>query len=177
MSAVYHINHQGGTRSARCLQVTNKMHSWSALKRLSLKAVYKAADLLSRTGPLPGEWRIHPEVLRLVLGQFGMAKIDLFATAVTAHCSLWFSLNSQGDPLGIYALSQKWLEELLFAFPPLPLIPLVLRRVALCRHKVLLVAPRWPKTHCFPTLIRLVLGHPWQLPRRADLLSQAEGQI
>ncbi len=55
MSAVYYINHQGGTRSARCLQVTKKLLSWSSLKLLSLKAVYipgvanKAADLLSRT--------------------------------------------------------------------------------------------------------------------------------
>ncbi len=100
MSAVYHINHQGGTRSARCLQVTKKLLSWSSLKLLSLKAVYipgvanKAADLLSRTGPLPEEWCLHPEVVRLIWGQFGMAKIDLFATVETAHCNLWFSLNS-----------------------------------------------------------------------------------
>ncbi len=95
MSAVYHINHQGGTRSARCLQVTKKLLSWSYLKLLSLKAVYipgvanKAADLLSRTGPLPGEWCLHPEVVKLIWGQFGMAKIDMFATAETAHCNLW----------------------------------------------------------------------------------------
>ncbi len=93
MSAVYHINHQAGTRSARCLQVTKKLLSWSSLKLLSLKAVYipgvanKAAYLLSRTGPLLGEWRLHPEGVRLIWGQFGMAKIDLFATAKTAHCS------------------------------------------------------------------------------------------
>ncbi len=47
------INHQGGTRSAQCLQVTKKLLSWSSLELLSLKAVYipgvanKAADLLS----------------------------------------------------------------------------------------------------------------------------------
>ncbi len=93
MSAVYHINHQAGTRSARCLQVTKKLLSWSSLKLLSLKAVYipgvvnKAAYLLSRTGPLSGEWRFHPEGVRLIWGQFGMPKIDLFATAKTAHCS------------------------------------------------------------------------------------------
>ncbi len=40
MSAVYHINHQGGTRSARCLQVIKKLLSWSSLRLLSLKAVY-----------------------------------------------------------------------------------------------------------------------------------------
>ncbi len=40
MSAVYHITHQGGTRSARCLQVTKKLLSWSSLRLLSLKAVY-----------------------------------------------------------------------------------------------------------------------------------------
>ncbi|KAI2648570.1 Gag-Pol polyprotein [Labeo rohita] len=82
---------------------------WSSQKLLSLKAVYipgvanKAEDLMSRTGPLPGECRLHPKVVRLIWGQFGMAKIDLFATAETTHCNQWYSLSNQGDPLGIDA--------------------------------------------------------------------------
>ena len=61
-SAVFHVNHQGGTRSLRSLQVARKLLEWAFTHLASLRAVYipgvwnRAADLLSRTGPLPGEW-------------------------------------------------------------------------------------------------------------------------
>lgn len=79
MSAVNHFNHQGGTRSALCLQAKTELLLQAFLKLSSLRAVYipgvanKAADLLSRTGPLPGEWHLHPEVVRLIWGsvQYG----------------------------------------------------------------------------------------------------------
>ncbi|XP_049892045.1 uncharacterized protein si:ch211-79h18.2 [Epinephelus moara] len=37
--------------------------------------------------------------------------------------------------------------------------------------------PTVAKRHWFPTLLRLVHGQPWPLPLRADMLSQAGGQI
>ncbi|XP_052449323.1 uncharacterized protein LOC128011199 [Carassius gibelio] len=183
MSAVYYINHQGGTRSLRCLQETRRLLFWAHPRLASLRAIYipgkvnRAADLLSRTGPLPGEWRLHPEVVHLIWTRFGRAHTDLFASAETTHCKMWFSLSGQGGPLGLDALSHEWPGGLLYAFPPLPLIPHVLKRVDLGCYKILLIAPKWPKRHWFPLLLRLVQGHPWPLPTRTDLLSQVEGQI
>ena len=109
--------------------------------------------------------------------RFGLARADLFATHENAHCELWFSLVGQGGPLGLDALSAEWPDGLLYAFPPLPLIPQVLHRVRLGRYRILLIAPRWPGRHWFPDLLRLVHGSPWPLPIRPDLLSQAGGLI
>ncbi|XP_037637109.1 uncharacterized protein LOC119494940 [Sebastes umbrosus] len=182
-AAVYHVNHQGGTKSLRCLKVAQRLLPWAFPRLASLKAVYvpgvlnRAADLLSRSGPLPGEWRLHPEVVASLSTQFGMAQVDLFASKETAHCQLWFSLRPPGGPLGLDALSHEWPKGLLYAFPPLPLIPHVLDRINRGHYKVLLVAPRWPGRHWFPALLRLVHGRPWPLPLRADLLSQAGGKI
>ena len=182
-STVYHINHQGGTRSLRCLQETRRLLLWAFPRLASLRALFipgvenLAADLLSRTGPLPGEWRLHPQVVTLLWCQFGRAQADLFASTETAHCKLWFSLESRGAPLGLDALSHEWPRGLLYAFPPFPLIPHVLHRVAAGHCQVLLIAPRWPGRPWFPALLRLVHGQPWPLPVRADLLSQAGGQI
>ena len=70
--------------------------------------------------------------------------------------------NGRGGSLGLDALSHKWPEGLLYAFPPLQLIPQVLHRVTVGRYKVLLIAPQWPRKHWFPRLLGL--------PGRVDLL-------
>ena len=61
--AVCYINPQGGTRSLHCLKVAQKLHFWSLPGLTSLRAIpgdlNQAADLLSRSGHHPGEWRIH----------------------------------------------------------------------------------------------------------------------
>lgn len=41
-------------------------------------------------------------------------------------------------------------------------------------YRVLLVAPCWTGRTWFPDLIQLIQDHPWQLPSRADLLSQVD---
>ncbi|KAJ8004404.1 hypothetical protein DPEC_G00135360 [Dallia pectoralis] len=71
---------------------------WSHGKLLSLRSIFipgylnQGADSLSRQGPRPGEWRLHPEVVELLWSHFGRAEVDLFASRETSHCPLWFSL-------------------------------------------------------------------------------------
>ncbi len=79
---------------------------WSQGKLLSLQAPYIpgthniGADILSRQGLRPGEWRLHPEVVELIWREFGQAQVDLFASRETFHCPLWFSLTHPA-PLGL----------------------------------------------------------------------------
>lgn len=182
-SAVYHVNHQGGTKSARLLQVSTDLLTWAAPRLASLRAMYlpgeqnQPADFLSRQRPPSGEWRLHPEVVHAIWGRYGRAEVDLFASEASTHCRLWFSLAEETSPLGQDALAHAWPETLLYAFPPLPLIRPVLQRVLQGGHTVLLVAPLWPGRTWFPLLHRLCCGAPWHLPDRKDLLSQLGGRI
>nr|XP_061814201.1 uncharacterized protein LOC133604909 [Nerophis lumbriciformis] len=182
-AAVYHINHQGGTRSAHLLEASRRLLVWAAPRLASLRAAYlpgqlnRLADSLSRRRLPPGEWRLHPEVVRAIWGVFGQAEVDLFASRESAHCPLWFSLGERSSPLGQDALAHPWPRVLLYAFPPLPLIWLTLRRVSLEGHSLLLVAPFWPARLWFPLLRSLCVGEPWCLPERRDLLSQLGGQL
>ncbi len=66
-----------------------------------------------------------------------------------------------------------WPNLLLYAFPPIALIPLVIRPVREQEHKVLLVAPLWRNQHWFSELSQLLVAAPWPIPLRQDLLSQA----
>ena len=65
--------------------------------------------------------------------------------------------------------------RLLYAFPPLELIPQVLARVRVLGVRLLLVAPAWGSWR--QDVAPLLYRDPWQLPLRVDLLTQARGEI
>ncbi len=181
-AVVFYINHQGGLRSRPLYKLAHQILVWSQDKLLSLRAVHipgylnVGADILSRQGPRPGEWMLHPEVVKQIWRVFGQAQVDLFATRQTSHCPLWFSLTHPA-PLGLDAMVQTWPRLRLYAFPPIALLPGVLERVRRDGVRLLLVAPFWPGRVWFSDLISLLDGSPWEIPVRRDLLSQAEGMI
>ncbi|XP_072219103.1 uncharacterized protein [Leuresthes tenuis] len=182
-SAVYHINHQGGTRSKQGLQVSKQLLTWAFPHFLSLRAIHlpgiqnKVADVLSRQGLPQGDWRLHPEVVEMIWSKYGRAEVDVFASESSTHCPLWYSLMRGTSPLGQDALAHAWPPRLLYAFPPIPLIRVTLERVRQKGHRLLLVAPNWPGRPWFPVLLKLLQGEPWRLPRRPDLLSQMGGRV
>ncbi len=148
-AVVSYINHQGGLRSRPLYKLAHQILVWSQDKFLSLRAVYipghlnVGADILSRQGPRPGEWSLHPEVVKQIWRVFGQAQVDLFATHQTSHCPLWYSLTHPA-PLGLDAMVQTWPRLRLYAFPPIILLPGVLERVRRDGVRLLLVAPFWP---------------------------------
>ncbi|KAI2644160.1 hypothetical protein H4Q32_028378 [Labeo rohita] len=76
-AVVYYINHQGGLWSRPLYKLAHQILVWSQNKLLSLRAVQipghlnVGADILSRQGPRPGEWMLHPEVVRQIWEIFG----------------------------------------------------------------------------------------------------------
>ncbi len=122
-AAVSYINRLGGIRSHRMSQLARHLLLWSHMQFKSLRAVHipgqlnRAADALSRQLTFPGEWRLHPETIRLIWSRFGEAQVDLFASPESSHCQLYFSLTE--GPLGTDALAHSWPRALCkYAFPP-----------------------------------------------------------
>ncbi|KAL0195610.1 hypothetical protein M9458_009182, partial [Cirrhinus mrigala] len=154
---------------------------WSQDKLLSLRAVHLplrvnvGADVLSRQGQRPGEWMLHPEVVKQIWKEFGPAQVDLFASRENAQCPLWYSL-AHPAPLGLDAMVQTWPRLRLYAFAPIALLS-VLERVRRDGVSHLLVAPYWPGRVWFSDLNSLLDGSPWEIPVRRDLLSRAGGTI
>lgn len=125
----------------------------------------------------PGRSRLHPEIQssKGIWKTSCDAQVDLFASADTTHCHLWFSEHDQDSPLGQDAFAHYWLDLLLYAFSPVPLIHALLDRVQREKHCILLVALRWPSLAWFPLLLSLhtpLETSPWK-----DLLSQMGGQV
>ncbi|KAL0185744.1 hypothetical protein M9458_017414, partial [Cirrhinus mrigala] len=124
----------------------------------------------------PGEWMLHPEVVKQIRRFFVQAQVDLFATQENAQCPRWFSLFHPAL-MGLNAMVQTWPRLRLYAFPPIALLPGVLERVRRDGVSLLLLAPYWPGRVWFSDLISLLDGSPWEIPIRRDLLSQAGGSI
>ncbi len=181
-AVVSYIIHQGGLRSRPLYKLAHQILLWSQDKFLLLRALFipgylnVGPDVLSRQGPRPGEWMLHPEVVKQIWRMSYQVEVDLFATRVNAQCPLWFSLAPPA-PLGLDAMVQTWPRLRLYAFPPIALLPGVLMRVRRDGVRLLLVAPCWPGRVWFSDLISLLDSSPWEVPIRRDLLSQAGGAI
>ncbi len=181
-AAVSYINRLGGIRSHRISQLTRHLLLWSHMQFKSLRAVHipgqlkRAADALSRQLTFPGEWRLHPETIRLIWSRFGEAQVDLLASPEFSHCQLYFSLTE--GSLGTDALAHSWPRALRkYAFPPVSLLAQTLCKLREDEEQVLLVAPHWPTRTWFPELISLATAPPWRIPLRKDLLSQGLSTI
>ncbi|KAI2652610.1 Gag-Pol polyprotein [Labeo rohita] len=155
-----------------CLEMLALAHQilvWSQDKLLSLRAVHvpghlsMGADILSRQGLRPGEWMLHPEVVKQIWRVFGQAQVDLFATQENAQCPHWFSLTHPA-PLGLDAMVQTWPRLRLYAFPLITLLPGVLERVCWDGDRLLLVAQYWPARAWFSDLIPSSTALPGRFP-------------
>ena len=180
ITTMAYINRQGGLASRTLDTLAIELTLWCDRHLRSIRAQHLAghlnlgADLLSRGRYYYGDWSLHPEAARLIFEKYGEPSVDLFATRRNAKCPRFFAL-ADADALGGDAMAQVWPRELLYAFPPLHLIPPLLERIRLEGHSVLLVAPAWGtwRSEVSP----LLYAPPWHLPPRRDLVSQAEGSI
>ena len=185
VSAAAYINKQGGVRSSALHQKAVELWLWAHQYLLSLRALRIAsaqnfrANLMSCGGPRQNEWRLHPDIVRLIWQRFGTALVDLFVSRDNTHCRWWFSLNPRDLLLlGMDALTHTpWPRVLLYAIPPLQLILPLLERVRQERLSLIKVALENRSALCFPELAALSQTAPWPVPFRPDALSQAHGTV
>ncbi len=176
MSVVSYINHQGGVSSKRLFILAERLLEWAQVNLRSLRAAHlpgrlnQGADMLSQSNVPSEEWMLHPQVVQKIWKIFGKAEVDLFASKDNSHCPIYYSKDRD-------ALAHDWPNLLLYAFPPIALLPQVVRRVREQGHKVLLVAPLWRNQPWLSELTQLLTAAPWPVPLRRDLLSQANGTI
>ncbi|XP_069593271.1 uncharacterized protein [Ranitomeya imitator] len=135
VTAVSFLKHQGGSRHYLFQELAGRIFRWAEKSVLSISAIHLEGsqnvipDYLSRRRVFATEWELNQEIFQDLCRHWGTPSIDLFANRRNSKVSRFFSLNPQDLPEGIDALSQEWTEPLSYVFPPLALVPAVLRKI------------------------------------------------
>ena len=175
-----YVNKQGGLSSPALDRLARELTLWCDARLASIRASHvpgllnSGADLLSRGRPRYEDWSLHPSVVRQIWFRYGQPQVDLFASEENTKCARFFSLRGR-PPMGLDALAHDWPRELLYAFPPLELIPQTLERVRRFKLTVLLVAPGWGVWRS--EITPLLYDDPLPLPPLRDLLRQGGDEI
>ncbi len=89
-SGVAYRIYQGGLYSRPLYRLVRQILVLAQGRLRSLRAVYipgllnMGADILLRQGLRPGEWMLHPDVVKQIWRVFGQVQVDLFASQETA---------------------------------------------------------------------------------------------
>ena len=165
-----YLNKQGGARSFSLSKRAEVVLLWCQERDISLTAKYIPgklnilADPLSRSHMvLPTEWTIVHKALEPVWRHWFKPDVDLFATQFNKRLILYVSPVPDPQAWAIDAMSLPWDSLLAYAFPPLPILPKVLKKAREDQATLILIAPRWESQHWFPELLSLTHERPLQL--------------
>jgi hypothetical protein len=96
--------------------------------------------------------------------------VDLFASCQSAQTRRFFGWDAEDRPEAIDALSQRWDFSLACAFPPIPLLQRVVRKLEASRGTFLLVTPLWGARTWFASHQALVVEDVHHLLMSANLV-------
>ncbi|XP_073430315.1 sex comb on midleg-like protein 2 isoform X4 [Dendrobates tinctorius] len=166
-TAVAYVNHQGGTRSQAAMREVGLVLRWAEKNRVVISAVHIpgvenwAADFLSRQGVAAGEWSLHPEIFQQICQRWGTPDVDLMASRENAKVLRFVARSLDPQAIAADALVLPWNQfRLPYLFPPLPLLPRVIRKIRREKVPAILLAPDWPRRAWYADLVQLVVDVP-----------------
>ena len=166
-----YINKQGGTHSRSLNIQALEFWTWCLQREITPSASHipglqnLSADCLSRGLSSPGEWTLSRRVMSMLKRVFGLQSVDLFASALNAQLPRFCSRGRDPGAWRVNAFTFSWTGLNAYAFPPLILLPKVLRKIREDQARVLLIAPHWPRRIWFMDLLSLLAGVPRSLPQ------------
>ncbi|XP_069596916.1 uncharacterized protein [Ranitomeya imitator] len=177
-TTVAYLNRQGGTRSETLMSSATEILNLAESHLTSLTALHirgennQQADFLSRHTLKQGDWCLNQQIFRDIVSLWGQPQVDLFATRRNKKVRKFASLSLADHPDILDALQAPWQFSLAYAFPPIILLPQVIRKIRTEGARVILIAPFWPKRPWFSWLQTMSVSDPWVLPSTPNLLFQ-----
>ncbi|KAH7828819.1 uncharacterized protein MONOS_14788 [Monocercomonoides exilis] len=143
-SVVFNINRWSAGKNLRPVQ--RKIWKWTESRNLIIRAQNlpgrknHRADALSRL-ERAGDNEIKDEALEELLAQLKVRPtLDAFSSEHNHKVERWCGV---GSPIAEDGLAVPWSQECVLAHPPIPLIPMVIRKSQQERAQVVLLLPNW----------------------------------
>ena len=117
-------------------------------------------------------------MFRAILHELGEPGIDLFATCLNHKLPVYVSHCPDPKALALDALSLDWNTlPLVYAFPPMPILPKVLQKMKASTCWMILIVPAWPAKSWFPDLLYLSGALPLELLSGASLPDRRSSDV
>ena len=174
-TAIAYIRKEGGTVSPVLLEIATEILSLAHLRSLRILPVYVPseenllADAASRFLDLP-DWHLRHDLFLRLISLWGQPTIDLFATESSAQVDRFFAWGDAQGAEAFDALAQLWDFPLAYAFPPPPLLPRTIMKIANSPGEFVLVTPFWKAQKWFPLLLSLDVQELRRFPLKQDLV-------
>lgn len=165
-TAISYINRMGGVQFPKLNEITQKIWSWCAQRKLWLFASYIAskdnieADRGSRIRNIDTEWELSDVAYSQVVKSFGVPNLDLFASRCKAKCENYCSWHRDPEAFAVDAFTLNWKDFDFYAFPPFSMILKVVRKIIADQAQGIIVIPKWFSQPWYPLLVPLFIEPP-----------------
>ena len=181
-TAVAYINKQGGTRSRSLCDIALRLWDFVLTRGGWIRASWlpresnQIADMLSKQSLATWEFGLDPRVAEMIWQRWFVPTVDSFASRDFHLVRRYYSFYP--DPLAERrdAFSVLAWPDRLYAFPPVPLITLVLEKIRVDRVTAIMIVPAWETAKWWDLLQDLLLEPPMMLGDHARLLVPSEGR-
>lgn len=180
-TAMFYLNKQGGAQSLPLCQEALLLWDFCLAHSINLQASYLPgvqnvlADSLSRRF-LIHEWSIRPDIIPFSIPG-GLPELTCSLCGPTGSAQLSVSSRVTVRARERTPCRSRGQAQLLYAFPPFPLVHKVLLKVRRDKADVILVAPAWPCQCWYPVLLDLSIQTPLHFPPSSDLISQNHSHL
>ncbi|CAC5387703.1 unnamed protein product [Mytilus coruscus] len=167
---VQYVNKQGGTRSIDLCFKTWDLWKIAIIKKIVLRVAHIAgrknilADQLSRNKIFPTEWTLNDQVVQTIFSIWGNPMIDLFASGDNHKAPVFCVWIPHYKALAVDALTISKENMWPYAFPPICLIPKVLKHMSQYKCRIILIAPLWSRRHWYTELLQKSIAKPINIP-------------
>lgn len=174
-TAIAYVRKEGGTASPLLLDLATEILLLAHRRHIRIFPVFLPsaenllADAASRFQDLP-DWHLHPDLFQRLVRLWGLPEIDLFATQQSTQLDRFFAWGQAQGAEAFDALAQHWEFSLAYAFPPPPILPRTISKIARSPGEFILITPFWRAQKWFPLLLALNIVEIRRFPQSQRLV-------
>lgn len=183
MTAVSFINRMGGTRSLPLCLAAIELWDMVLSRGCWVTAVWlsrdenQLSDMLSKSKVAAWEFCVHQKILDNLWSRWFLPMVDVFASRDCHVLPGYYSWYPDRQALAQDAFSVVQWPQRIYAFPPVPLISLVLEKISRDQSTAILIIPGWRSALWWDQVSSMLLQEPVSLGDYREVLWSPRGGV